>query len=44
MKIKLDSFHLKIIAITGMLINHTGIIFEWVTVSKRCLFLLFLNL
>ena len=29
MKIKLDSFHLKIIAITGMLINHTGIIFEW---------------
>lgn len=26
---KLDGFHLKIIAIIGMLINHMGILFEW---------------
>lgn len=29
MQKKLDGFHLKIIAITGMLINHMGILFEW---------------
>lgn len=26
---KIDGFHLKIIAITGMLINHIGLLFEW---------------
>ncbi|MDO1604518.1 TraX family protein [Lactobacillus sp. YT155] len=26
---KFDSFHLKLIAIIGMLINHIGILFEW---------------
>jgi hypothetical protein len=26
---KIDGFHLKMIAIIGMLINHMGIIFEW---------------
>jgi hypothetical protein len=26
---KIDSFHLKLIAIIGMLINHMGILFEW---------------
>jgi hypothetical protein len=26
---KIDSFHLKVIAIIGMLVNHMGILFEW---------------
>ena len=26
---KIDSFQLKLLAITGMLINHMGIVFEW---------------